>query len=252
MGYALKLNNVDFSSVALGQVTYIEPIPCTGVSLSASSLSFDSAEESKQLTATITPSDTTDTLSWSSSDENVATVDNTGLVTIHGIGTATITATCGNQTATCSINQTTIKAQYDLKIVSGYYPYAADSDETGKQYVTTGSSANETDIGQANHSIADLAVGGGSTYDIECVRVPYGATSIYIKTSDDVEVTLSYLFVIDTTDMVPKGTKQFPALNRTKTFFKTSTGYAVEYGEGVIFRPGSNKDTSTLSYIYFE
>ena len=252
MGYALKLNNVNFSSVALGQVTYIDPIPCTGVSLSASSLSFDSVEESKQLTATITPSDTTDTLFWSSSNEDIATVDNTGLVTIHGIGTATITATCGNQTATCSINQTTIKAQYDLKIVSGHYPYDANSDENEKKYVTTGNSTNETDVGQANHAIADLAVGGGTTYDIECVRVPYGATTVFIKTSDNVEIDLSYLHVIDTTDLVPKGTKSFPAWKRTKTHFKTSEGYTVEYGEGVIFRPGNSQDTSTLSYIYFE
>ena len=46
------------------------------------------------LTATITPGDViNNTLTWSSSDTNVATVDQSGLVTAKKLGTATITAT---------------------------------------------------------------------------------------------------------------------------------------------------------------
>ena len=45
-----------------------------------------------QLTATITPGDATDlSVAWASSDTRVATVDNDGLVTVVGPGTATIT-----------------------------------------------------------------------------------------------------------------------------------------------------------------
>ena len=50
--------------------------------------------ESKAITATVKPDDATNkALTWTSSDESIATVDNTGKVTGKKIGTATITAT---------------------------------------------------------------------------------------------------------------------------------------------------------------
>ncbi len=59
-----------------------------------------------ELTATITAEDTTkactDAVTWTSSNEKVATV-NAGTVTFVGEGTATITVTVGNQTATCTV-----------------------------------------------------------------------------------------------------------------------------------------------------
>jgi hypothetical protein len=59
-----------------------------------------------QLTTTISPANATNkTVAWSSSDETVATVDNSGMVTAVGKGTATITATTvdGNKTDTITI-----------------------------------------------------------------------------------------------------------------------------------------------------
>ena len=54
-----------------------------------------------QLTALVLPEDTQDkTVVWTSSDEAVATVDETGLVTGIGTGTVTVTAACGEVTGT--------------------------------------------------------------------------------------------------------------------------------------------------------
>lgn len=56
------------------------------------------------LSATVTPEDAADkTLSWVSSNENVAYVDEYGYVTIIGIGKATITASCGNVSNSCDV-----------------------------------------------------------------------------------------------------------------------------------------------------
>ena len=54
------------------------------------------------LTATVEPSDTTDVVTWSVSPTGIVTVDN-GLVTAVANGQATVTATCGTQTATCAV-----------------------------------------------------------------------------------------------------------------------------------------------------
>lgn len=53
--------------------------------------------ETYTLKATVKPKDTTDaSVVWTSSDENVATVDENGVVTAVSVGTATITATASN------------------------------------------------------------------------------------------------------------------------------------------------------------
>ena len=60
--------------------------------------------ESLTLTATVAPEDATDkTVTWSSSDKGVATVDNNGKVTAVAAGTAIITAKAGDKEATCVV-----------------------------------------------------------------------------------------------------------------------------------------------------
>ena len=61
--------------------------------------------KSVTLTATVTPEEIAadTTVTWSSSDEAVATVDSNGKVTAVATGNATITATAGEESATCYI-----------------------------------------------------------------------------------------------------------------------------------------------------
>ena len=81
-------------------------IYATGISLGADAVTLDIGKI-KQLTATITPSSgTLKTVSWSSNDAAVATVDNTGLVTAVSEGRATITAATTDGSglnATCDV-----------------------------------------------------------------------------------------------------------------------------------------------------
>ena len=60
---------------------------------------------SQTLGVIINPNNTTDdkTISWSSSDDSIVSVDEYGKVTAKGYGTATITATVGDKTATVDI-----------------------------------------------------------------------------------------------------------------------------------------------------
>ena len=71
-------------------------VPVSSVTLNNTELIMTKAD-TKQFTATVLPDNATDkTLTWTSSNEEVATVSNTGVVTAVGDGVAIITATSNN------------------------------------------------------------------------------------------------------------------------------------------------------------
>ena len=59
--------------------------------------------ETYQMKATVYPDYTTDKTIWSSDDTSVASIDESGLITAIGVGTATISVTAGCFSATCSV-----------------------------------------------------------------------------------------------------------------------------------------------------
>ena len=80
-------------------------IAVTDVTLNKTELTLTEGD-SETLTATVKPDDATDkTISWSTSDATVASVDDNGKVTAIKAGTATITVKTkdGGKTATCKI-----------------------------------------------------------------------------------------------------------------------------------------------------
>lgn len=87
------------------QVTvYAKTIAVTGISLSQTSLQLNRGEN-HTLKATIQPDNASDkTIQWTSSSPSVASVDQIGNVTAIGAGKATITASIGSVSASCSID----------------------------------------------------------------------------------------------------------------------------------------------------
>lgn len=97
------------------------PIPVAGISLDKSSLELVEGEETS-LIATIAPSDASNkTFTWSSSNTQIATVDDGGKVKAIAPGTATITATTadGGKTATCVVS---VKAK-PIPVSKGAYKH---------------------------------------------------------------------------------------------------------------------------------
>ncbi|MCH5221833.1 MAG: Ig-like domain-containing protein [Muribaculaceae bacterium] len=84
--------------------------PAKAITLSTESLVLEIGDMD-DLIATIEPADATDVVAWSSSDANVAMVNEHGIVTAISIGTATITATCGSVSATCLVTVNAIEAE---------------------------------------------------------------------------------------------------------------------------------------------
>ena len=115
-------------------LTPVVRIPCTGITLSASTLIFDGAG-TQTLIATVEPADTTDKIIWTSNNEEVATV-NKGVVTAVFNGETTITATCGDYSATCAITVSGIdEPEVDEGLV---YQLPGPTTFTGSNYIDTG------------------------------------------------------------------------------------------------------------------
>ncbi|MBQ8170521.1 MAG: Ig-like domain-containing protein [Oscillospiraceae bacterium] len=81
-------------------------VAADGVSLNETEYTLDAVGDTVALVASVTPSDATNQdVTWTSSDPDVATVDEFGIVTAVANGTAVITVTTkdGDYTATCNI-----------------------------------------------------------------------------------------------------------------------------------------------------
>ena len=102
MAKALVIKNADFSVNKVATVVFNDKA-CTGLSVSPDTINFNSIGQTQELTLTKTPADTTDAVTYASSDTSVCTVDN-GIVTCAGFGSATVTVTCGTVSATCSVS----------------------------------------------------------------------------------------------------------------------------------------------------
>ena len=134
MSKALVIKDADFSVNKLTTVELDNYVPCTGLSLSQDSITATAIGGTTTLTATKTPANASDDVVWSSSNENVATVAD-GVVTITGVGTCTITATCGGQTAVCAVAST---VTYNMNTDYGHTDgglYSSTDIASGKDYI---------------------------------------------------------------------------------------------------------------------
>ncbi len=86
-------SNTDPSQGTVGGIK----IPCSGITFDQAEISYDTASGPLQLDPDIKPSNTTDEVSFSSSDETIATVDGDGNVTVLASGQVTITVKCGEE-----------------------------------------------------------------------------------------------------------------------------------------------------------
>lgn len=84
----------------------VEPEPvveCTSITINRDDISFFTRGEVYNFNATTEPSSAYEHVVWSSSDPTVVKVDSNGSCTAVNGGTAYVTATCGDKTATCIV-----------------------------------------------------------------------------------------------------------------------------------------------------
>ena len=166
------------------QAVFKLTIPITGISLDITSKTLAGAT-TQQLNATLLPTTATiKTVTWSSSNPNVATVSATGLVTTVGAGTAVITATADDYShlkADCNITVTYvsisgisftnkfIKVGSSLGIVPAFTP---------------ANSSNTNLIWGASSDVNVMKVAPGNRNGLVVTGVSVGKASVIATTED--------------------------------------------------------------------
>ena len=141
-----------------------KPVPIESVSLNKTTLTLKTGV-AETLVATINPSETTDdtTLTWKSSNEEVATVDSQGKVTALKAGSTTITVTTVNgKEATCEVtvlNATALEDAIDRAEAIDGSTYTVDSYSALQTVIVSGkvvlesATATQDDIDLATEAI---------------------------------------------------------------------------------------------------
>lgn len=199
-----------------------ETVPTTGISLDKITLSFTTAT-TQTLTATVEPSNSTDKVTWESSNTGIATVSG-GVVTPVSNGSCTITAKAGSYSASCEVtvaveseivtytitnNLTNVSTDNPVTTVTENSPYEAnltpDTDyEFDSVTVTMGGVDVTSDVYTngtivisvvtGNVVITAIAVQSGSTEEITLLKSITGDGNSYIDTEVLAEVGHRYEF----------------------------------------------------------
>ena len=178
------------------EVTVLSPLESISVEADGETDSLE-VGDTVNLTVKYNPEDTTDDkkVTWTSSDDTVATVDENGVVTAVGGGTATITADVNGHTATCDIkvliHTTGISlGSEELQLAKGEVSdpievtYNPENTDDSKELTWT--SSDDT-VATVDENGAVTAVGGGTA----TIRATLNANeSIYAECEVTVSVPL--------------------------------------------------------------
>jgi uncharacterized protein YjdB len=182
------------------------------VSLNRSSLSLELGTTDSSLTATVLPSTAANrNYTWSSSNPAVATVSNTGQITVVSLGTTTITVTTddGGFTATCTVIVTkrsglavveapTVRAQYGVARRISFY-----LNDIELNYNNTGVRSFSAVIENDGGFLGNVSISGSRLYfdvDSTATKGDLATISITITTYNYLDITTT--LTVEVTDPV--------------------------------------------------
>ncbi|RAV09502.1 Ig-like domain-containing protein [Paenibacillus contaminans] len=208
-------------------ITVTVVVPVTGVTVTAPSLPNGvKPGDIVELTAKVAPADATNTtVTWSSANSNVATVDGSGLVTVVGNGVTTITATTA-----------------DGNFVDDYTIQAAYAPSQGPFTVSI---ENERPEGYQNGQTFNLLVQGKNLNDIYGIQVIV-PQSLFEGNGESGRLKLHQA---EGTNLKP-ASDVFTASDSVSTFHKTDSNivYAAQFDNGVLRSVTASKVFAKLPF----
>jgi|GEM_PF-969054 len=211
----ITVTTTDGGFTATCEVTVNQPV--TSVSLDKSTITIN-AGDTDELNAIVGPEDATDkSVVWSSNNENIATVDENGVVTgvSKGTATITITTTSGSKTATCTVtvnvavesvvlNKTTtsIDPGKSETLIATISPSEATvktvtwtSSDTKIATVTSGGAVNAIKAGMATITVTTADGGYKATCEVTVnqtvTSVSLDKTTLAINAGDSEELSVN-------------------------------------------------------------
>ena len=143
-----------------------KPVLATKITVTPATAALCGANRTLELTASVIPAEADDTVTWSSSNEKIATVDENGVVTTHGVyGTVTITAAAADgsrRTGKCTL--------------------------TVKSPLTEALTIRDSDGAECNGKAVFLPLISGSKYQYTAERTPADSASAVKWTSSNARV----------------------------------------------------------------
>jgi len=156
-------------------------VKATKVQLSETNLSINKGETTT-LILTVTPQNFTDEVTWKSSNTNVVTISDAGVVTAKAAGTATIRVTVGSVSASCkvtvlqpvtsiSLNKSslTLEGGDSFTLVASVYPSDAYNKQvkwstSDERVASIDQQGNVTATGKGKATITAMAADGSGVY----------------------------------------------------------------------------------------
>ena len=245
--------------------------PVTSITLNTEQLTMEYGTK-EQLTATVAPDDADNTtVTWTSDNEDVATVDENGLVTAVSVGEANITATAvdgSGVTATCKVtvtpklvtsvtlnkNELTIEKSFTAQLAATVAPDDADdlgliwtSDNEEVATVDENGLVTAVSVGEANIT-ATAVDGSGVTATCKVTVTPKLVTSV---TLDESELTIEKNFTAQLTAIVAPDDADNLGLTWTSDNEEVATvdenGLVTAVGEGMATITATANDGSGVS-----
>ncbi len=184
----------DMYNTLLNELGVVPIVHATSVSLDKNNIIFGKIGNTQRIVATIIPRDTTDAISWISSNNEVATVDQNGNVISVGEGNCEITLKVGSIAATCSVNVSVGNVYFitnELKNVS--------TDNNSTQILKNNSYNAVLTAYEGAGAISEVSVlmGGnditGSAYSAGEISISSVTGNIVIKAKADDDYEMGYL-----------------------------------------------------------
>ena len=161
----IRLATSSSVKLTLDDVVFNVNICATGITVSPTSLNLYKIEDTATLTATVAPANATDkSVTWTSSDTSVATVDENGTVTAVAYGIATITATTNDGTDLTASCEVTV-SPYDFESNNIFYRIV-DADTKTVEVTCVEEGEGNADFYFGNISIPKRISKNGTTYTV--------------------------------------------------------------------------------------